>query len=86
MQTQTFLSSTDRPTTDPGAVHFELTLKLHNYPKPDREPVKILVVGSKRSVSAIVVALHQLGFAEIFEWIDFLSVPNADKAASVSAP
>ncbi|MGB3308309.1 MAG: hypothetical protein WBG32_14010 [Nodosilinea sp.] len=48
-------------------VHLELTLKLHSYPNPDREPVKILIVGSKRSVSSIVVALRQLGFAEIFE-------------------
>ncbi|MGF1571089.1 MAG: hypothetical protein ACFCVD_23935 [Nodosilinea sp.] len=59
--------------------HLELTLKLHNYPDPDREPVKILVIGSKRAVSSIVVALHQLGFAEIFEWTDFLSAPNADR-------
>lgn len=64
---------------DPGQVHLELTLKLHSYPNPDREPVKILVIGSKRSVSSIVVALHQLGFAEIFEWTDFLSAPNADR-------
>ncbi len=63
---------------DPGQVHLELTLKLHSYPNPDREPVKILVIGSKRTVSSIVVALHQLGFAEIFEWTDFLSAPNAD--------
>jgi hypothetical protein len=56
MQTQTFLSSPDQPTTGPGPVHLELTLKLHSYPKPDREPVKILVIGSKQSVSAIVVA------------------------------
>jgi hypothetical protein len=60
-------------------IHLELTLKLHNYPTPDREPVKILVIGSKRSVSAIIAALHQLGFAEIFEWTDFLSAPNADR-------
>jgi hypothetical protein len=49
------------------------------HPHPDREPVKILVIGSKQSVSSIVVALHQLGFAEIFEWTDFLSAPNADR-------
>ncbi|WP_242021486.1 hypothetical protein [Nodosilinea sp. FACHB-141] len=48
-------------------------------PHPDRESVKILVIGSKRSVSSIVVALHQLGFAEIFEWTDFLSAPNSDR-------
>ncbi|TVQ12675.1 MAG: hypothetical protein EA368_03250 [Leptolyngbya sp. DLM2.Bin27] len=75
---------TPDPTTgsaqaDPGQVRLELTLKLHSYPDPDREPVKILVIGSKRSVSAIVAALHQLGFAEIFEWTDFLSAPNADR-------
>ena len=64
---------------DPGQVHLELTLKLHSYPNPDREPVKILVIGSKRSVSSIVVSLHQHGFAEIFEWTDFLSAPNADR-------
>lgn len=62
-----------------GPVHLELTLKLHSYPRSDREPVKILVIGSKQSVSSIVVALHQLGFAEIFEWTDFLSAPNADR-------
>ncbi|MGB3138655.1 MAG: hypothetical protein WBB18_17730 [Nodosilinea sp.] len=60
-------------------VHLELTLKLHSYPHPNCEPVKILVIGSKQSVSSIVVALHQLGFAEIFEWTDFLSAPNADR-------
>ncbi|MGF1569434.1 MAG: hypothetical protein ACFCVD_15435 [Nodosilinea sp.] len=60
-------------------LHLELILKLHSYPHPDREPLKILVIGSKQSVSSIVVALHQLGFAEIFEWTDFLSAPNADR-------
>ncbi|MEP0947199.1 hypothetical protein [Leptolyngbya subtilissima] len=30
-------------------------------------------------MSSIVVALHQLGFAEIFEWTDFLSAPNSDR-------
>jgi hypothetical protein len=60
-------------------IHLELALKRPSYPNPDREPVKILVIGSKRSVSSIVVALHQVGFAEIFEWTDFLSAPNANR-------
>ncbi|ASC69485.1 hypothetical protein XM38_004120 [Halomicronema hongdechloris C2206] len=82
MQTQSFQTApqhTAHPSTGSGPVHLELTLKLHSYPKPDREPVKILVIGSKPAISAIVVALHQLGFAEIFEWTDFLSAPNADR-------
>jgi hypothetical protein len=79
MKTQAFLASPDQSAAHPGPVHLELTLKLHSYPKPDREPVKILVIGSKQSVRTIVVALHQLGFAEIFEWTDFLPAPNADR-------
>ncbi|MBE9111917.1 hypothetical protein IQ273_21150 [Nodosilinea sp. LEGE 07298] len=72
-------SATSSKQTNSGQVHLELTPKLYSYPNSDREPVKILVIGSKRSVGSIVVALHQLGFAEIFEWTDFLSAPNADR-------
>jgi hypothetical protein len=80
MQTQAYLSSDPGSAeVEAGQVRLELTLKLHSYPKPDREPVKILVIGSKQAVSAIVAALHQLGFAEIFEWTDFLSAPSADR-------
>jgi hypothetical protein len=62
-----------------GPVHLELTLKLHNYPRPDREPVKILVIGSKPAVNSIIASFHQLGFAKIFDWTDFLSAPNATR-------
>jgi len=80
MQTQTYLSSDPGSAeVEAGQVRFELTLKLHSYPKSDREPVKILVIGSKPAVSAIVAALHQLGFAEIFEWTDFLSAPTVER-------
>ncbi|NMF84141.1 hypothetical protein [Nodosilinea sp. P-1105] len=81
MQTQAYLSSDpDLADVETGQVRLELTLKLHSYPKPDREPVKILVIGSKQAVSAIVAALHQLGFAEIFEWTDFLTAPCAERS------
>ena len=62
-----------------GPVHLELTLKLHSYPHPDREPVKILIIGSKSAVNSIVYSLHQHRFAEVFEWTDFLPAPNADR-------
>ncbi len=76
MQTQSFLSnSSDSPET----VTLSVSLKLYSYPKPNREPVKILVIGSKQSVTTIINTLHQLGFAETFEWTDFLSAPNADR-------
>ncbi|MBD2429201.1 hypothetical protein [Phormidium sp. FACHB-1136] len=77
MQTPTARYSTRLTSPDP--VHLELTLKLHTYPHPDREPVKILIIGSKPAVSSIVVALHQLGFAEIFEWTGSALIYGSEK-------
>lgn len=41
----------------------------------DREPVKILVMGSRQSVNQIVYQLHQLRFAEFSEWSRLLPAP-----------
>jgi NAD(P)H-flavin reductase len=79
MQAESFLPSLNQPEKDSRQIHLELTLKLHNYPRLDREPVKILIIGSKPSVNAIVVALHQLNFAKVFEWTDFLPAPSCDR-------
>ena len=54
----------------------ESPLQLYSAPKADREPVKVIVVGSKAAVSTIVHALHQRRFAEVFEWTDFLKAPK----------
>ena len=75
MQPQSFLSSVSQS----EAVGVELSLKLYAYPKPDREPVKILIIGSKSAVNSIVYSLHQHRFAEVFEWTDFLPAPSADR-------
>jgi hypothetical protein len=76
MQTQAFLSSSS---DQPESVGVELSLKLHTYPKPDREPVKILIIGSRPAINAIVHTLHQLRFAEVFEWTDFIDIQNPDQ-------
>lgn len=73
MQTQSFLASDSQPSETVG---IELSLKLYTYPKPDREPVKILVIGSKAAVTAIVHSLYSHRFAEVFEWTDFLPAPT----------
>ena len=73
MQTQAFLSTTSQ---SPETIGVEVSLKLHAYPKSDREPVKILVIGSKSAVNAIVYSLHHHRFAEVFEWTDFLPAPS----------
>jgi hypothetical protein len=76
MQTHSFLPTASQ---SPETVSLELSLKLHSYPKPDREPVKLLVIGSKAAVTAVVHSLHQHRFAEVFEWTDFLPAPTADQ-------
>ncbi|NER79460.1 MAG: hypothetical protein F6K42_07735 [Leptolyngbya sp. SIO1D8] len=74
MQTQAFLPTASQASETAG---IELSLKLHTYPKPDREPVKLLVIGSKEAVNAIIHSLHYHRFAEVFEWTDFLPAPTA---------
>jgi len=81
MQTQAFLSTAAQSSETAlrqaqDTVSLELSLKLHTYPKPDLEPVKLLVIGSREAVNAIVRSLHQHRFAEIFEWTDFLPAPS----------
>jgi hypothetical protein len=76
MQTQAFLAASSGL---PESVGVELSLKLHTYPKPDREPVKILIIGSRPAINAIVHTLHQLRFAEVFEWTDFIDIQNPDQ-------
>lgn len=75
MQTHAFLPTTSQSSE---TVSLEISLKLHNYPKLDREPVKLLVIGSKAAVTAIVHRLHTHRFAEVFEWTDFLPAPTAE--------
>ncbi len=60
-------------------VSVEIRQKLGNFPKPDREPVKILVIGSRQAIQSIVQMLHLCGFAEIFEWTDFMPAPTPER-------
>jgi len=36
--------------------------------RPDREPVKIMVIGSRWAVLLIIHTLHRLGFAQVNDW------------------
>jgi hypothetical protein len=75
MQTQAFLGQSQAAAETIGV---EVRVKLYTYPKPDREPVKVLVIGSREAVSSIVNSLHQLRFAETLEWTDFLPTPTGE--------
>jgi len=36
--------------------------------RPDREPVKIMVIGSRWAVLLIIHTLYRLGFAQVNDW------------------
>ncbi|ESA37383.1 hypothetical protein N836_03060 [Leptolyngbya sp. Heron Island J] len=50
----------------------ESALQLYSVPKPDHEPVKILIIGSQAAINTIIHSLHHHHFAEPFEWTPFL--------------
>jgi hypothetical protein len=60
-------------------VSVEIRQKLSNYPRPDREPVKLLAIGSREAIQAMLQQMHMCGFAEIFEWTDFLPAPTPER-------
>jgi hypothetical protein len=50
---------------------------------PDRESVRLLVIGSRSSVTTIVQTLYRLGFAEVSEWSPFLPGPNPGEVMKI---
>lgn len=60
-------------------VNVEIRQKLSNYPRPDREPVKLLAIGSREAIQAMLQQMHLCGFAEFFEWTDFLPAPTPER-------
>ncbi|ESA32972.1 hypothetical protein N836_23195 [Leptolyngbya sp. Heron Island J] len=66
MQIQSFVALSE------SAIAPEASLQLYSVSKPDREPVKILIIGSQAAVNTIIHSLHYHNFAEPFEWTQFL--------------
>jgi len=52
------------PATDTATA----TVPVAEPPQPDREPVKILLIGSPKAVRSIIDILYCLGFASVSEW------------------
>ena len=42
----------------------------------EREPVRLLLIGSREGVNSIIQTLHYLRFAEVFEWSHELPAPD----------
>lgn len=52
-------------------------------PTPDRESLRILVIGSRRGVTTTIQTLHRLRFAEVREWSPLMPTPNPNEVMSI---
>jgi len=50
---------------------------------PDREPLRVLVIGSRKGVTHTIQTLHRLRFAEVREWSPLLPGPNPGEVMSI---
>lgn len=50
---------------------------------PDRESLRILVIGSRQSVTSTIHTLHRLRFAEVREWSPLLPGPHPGEVMSI---
>jgi len=51
---------------------------------PNRESVKILLIGSRRGINSIIRWLYRLGFAEVATWSKPQIAPNSDDREMMS--
>jgi hypothetical protein len=50
---------------------------------PDREALRILVIGSRHGVNGTIQTLHRLRFAEVREWSPLMPGPNPGEVMSI---
>jgi hypothetical protein len=51
--------------------------------EPDRESLRILVIGSRQGVLGTIQTLHRLRFAEVHEWSPLLPSANPGEVMSI---
>lgn len=52
-------------------------------PLPNREPLRVLIIGSRRGVTSTIQTLYRLGFAEVSEWSPLLPAPTSGEVMSI---
>ncbi len=52
-------------------------------PTSDREPLRILIMGSRRGVTGTIQTLHRLRFAEVREWSPLMPTPTPGEVMSI---
>ncbi|RCJ28461.1 hypothetical protein A6770_23650 [Nostoc minutum NIES-26] len=50
---------------------------------PTREPVKVVIFGSKTGVNSTILTLYKLGFAQVNEWSPLLPSSNPGEVMSI---
>ena len=51
--------------------------------QPNREPVRIILIGSARGIRLIIQILYRLGFAEPRAWSELQVMPQSDRLMSI---
>lgn len=69
---------TDRPTSVPA-----MPVAIPLPPPPQREPLKVMLIGSPKGVTRTIGVLHRLGFAEVGEWSPLLPTQNPGEVTSI---
>lgn len=50
---------------------------------PERERLRVLIIGSREGVTETIYTLHRRGFAEVNDWSPLLRVPNSEELMSI---
>lgn len=67
----------------PTANSMALTDSLTDPNIPNREPLRVLVIGSRKGVTSTIHTLHRLGFAEAGEWSPLMPAPTSGEVMSI---
>lgn len=51
--------------------------------EPQREPIKVLLIGSPKAVTSTIHSLYRLRFAEVGEWSPLLPTQNPGEVMSI---
>ncbi|MDY6937266.1 MAG: hypothetical protein SWY16_06330 [Cyanobacteriota bacterium] len=74
---QNFLSNPNTPVSMPttGNISQEVL--------PNREPIRLMAIGSRQGVLNVIHTLHRLRFAEVSEWSPLLPAPTSGEVMSI---
>ena len=75
----TALTGEDKPTQPPDA---DVISDISETP-PERESLRVLLIGSRNGVINTIQTLYRLGFAEVAEWSPLLPAPNPGEVMSI---